>query len=112
VTTVVGFVVAAASGSLLRAEAGRRFNQPGGWPGGTLLVNVVGSFLLGLLSGVHPPTSTVLGVAGLGAFTTFSSFSRDVVALVEERRYGLVVTYLAATLVVSVAAAGIGVALS
>jgi fluoride ion exporter CrcB/FEX len=50
-----------------------------------LLVNVVGSFLLGLLHDVHPPVSTVLAVGGLGAFTTFSSFTSDAVALVGAR---------------------------
>ena len=83
--TVAGFVLAAAAGSLARAAAGRRWNRSGGWPGETLLVNVVGSFLLGLLHDVHPPVSTVLAVGGLGAFTTFSSFTSDAVALVGAR---------------------------
>lgn len=110
--TALGFIVAAAAGSLARAEAGRRWNRSGGWPGGTLAVNVVGSFLLGLLHDVHPPVSTVLAVGGLGALTTFSSFTRDAMALVEQRRVGLALGYVVGTTVVSIAAAALGIALA
>lgn len=82
-TTVFGFMAAAAFGALARAEAGRRWNRHEGFPLGTLAVNVSGSFLLGLLWDLAPPGVTVLGVAGLGTFTTFSSFARDAVALAE-----------------------------
>ncbi len=47
--TAVAFVIAAGVGTLARAEAGRRWNRPGGLPVGTLAVNVSGSLLLGLL---------------------------------------------------------------
>ena len=77
-----------------------------------MLVNIAGSFLLGLLHGVHPPVSTVLAVGALGAFTTFSSFTRDAVALVEQRRAGLALAYVVSTTGVSIAAAGLGIALS
>ena len=50
--------------------------------------------LLGLLVHVAPPTLTVAGVAGLGAYTTFSSFARDVVALSEVRQFLLAVVYV------------------
>ena len=68
--------------ALARAEAGRRWNRHDGLAVGTLIVNVTGSFLLGLLSNATPTTMTVVGVGGLGAYTTFSSFARDAVALV------------------------------
>jgi CrcB protein len=112
VITVIGFVLAAAVGSLARAEAGRRWNRPAGWSGGTLLVNIVGSFLLGLLHDVDPPLSTVLAVGGIGAFTTFSSFTRDAVALVEQRRSALAFGYVLATAATSIAAAALGIALT
>jgi CrcB protein len=112
VITVLGFLLAAGAGSVARAEAGRRWNRSGGWPAGMLMVNVVGSFLLGLLHDVHPPMSTVLAVGGLGAFTTFSSFTRDAIALVEQHRFARALTYVAATTVLCVGCAGAGVALS
>lgn len=110
--TAATFVAAAIVGALARAEAGRRWNRHDGLAVGTLIVNVTGSFLLGLLSAVTEPTVTVLGVAGLGAYTTFSSFARDTVALVELRRSRAAAVYLGATLGLGIAAAALGVAIS
>ena len=110
--TVVAFVVAAAVGTLARADAGRRWNAPGLVPWGTFAVNVVGSFLLGLLSDVAPATLTVLGVGGLGALTTFSTFARELVTAVERRRQLQAALYLATSLVAGVAAAAAGIALA
>ena len=109
--TAALFVVFAAAGAVARAEAGRRWNRHDGMPYGLLAVNVAGSFLLGLLSNVGTPAITVLGVAGLGAFTTFSSFARDVVALADRRRVVAVTVYLVASCAGGIAAAAAGVAL-
>lgn len=108
--TALLFVVAAATGALGRAEAGRRWNRPNGLPLGILIVNVTGSFLLGLLVNGTPPVITVLGVAGLGAYTTFSSFARDTVALIEQRRVALAAAYVGATLSLGFIGAAIGIA--
>ena len=110
--TAVAFLLAAATGALARAEAGRRWNRHNRMPTGTLIVNVTGSFLLGLLVNTAPPAVTVLGVGCLGAYTTFSSFARDTIALIEQRRVSVAVVYLGATLTVGIAAAAIGVALA
>jgi len=108
VITAVGFAVAAALGALARAELGRRGSRPGR-PLGTFVVNVSGSFLLGLLAGTAPPLFTVLGVGGLGAYTTFSSFAGDAVGLGPNRR---AVVYVAGSVVGGVIAAAAGLALS
>lgn len=110
--TVVGFVAAAALGALARAEAGRRWNRHEGFPFGTVVVNVGGSFLLGLCWDVAPPVVTVVGLAGLGAFTTMSSFARDTVALVEQRQVVHAALYVALSCVAGVSAAALGVALA
>lgn len=110
--TALAFVVAAAAGAVARTEAGRRWNRDDGLPLGTLLVNTTGSFLLGLLVNTAPPVLTVVGVAGLGAYTTFSSFARDTVALIEQRTVGLAAAYVGATLSVGIAAAALGVAVA
>ncbi|MPY95699.1 MAG: hypothetical protein GEV08_22390 [Acidimicrobiia bacterium] len=107
--TAVAFVVAAGGGTLARARAGRRWNGHAGFPAGTLVVNVSGSFLLGLLSEVAPPAVTVVGVGGLGAYTTFSSFARDAVALAEQRRLALAALYVLTSCVAGIAAAAAGV---
>jgi fluoride exporter len=112
VITAAAFVAAAVAGALARAEAGRRWNRHNDLAVGTLIVNVTGSFLLGLLSDAAPLTLTVLGVGGLGAFTTFSSFARDAVALAELGRIKAAAFYVATTVVLGLAAASAGVAIA
>lgn len=108
-TTALAFVLAAACGTLARAEAGRRWNRHGGFPLGTVIVNVTGSFLLGLVWVRTPSALTVLGLGGLGAYTTFSSFARDAAALGERRRIGLAVGYVTVTVALGVLAAAAGI---
>lgn len=110
-TTGLLFVLLAGGGTLARAAVGRRWNPPGQLPLGTLAVNVSGSFGLGLLHGVRPVLATIVGTGALGAYTTFSSFARDVVALVEEGRTGAAAAYVASSCGLAVAAAWLGLAL-
>lgn len=110
--TIVAFACAAAAGALARAEIGRRANRPGGLAWGTVIVNVTGSFALGLAHGIGRPLLTVLGVGGLGAYTTFSSFARDAVALVEFKRVAAAAFYVVVTLTLGIGAAALGIALS
>ena len=111
-TTAVAFVFAASAGALARAEFGRRWNRHDGFAWGTLAVNVAGCFVLGLLHDLAAPALTVAGVAGIGAFTTFSSFARDAVALAEARKIAASITYVTVTYAASITAAAAGVALA
>ena len=70
-----------------------------GFPYGTLIVNVAGSFLIGFLMSffeerfiVNPSLRVFLTIGILGGFTTFSSFSYETVAMLRE---GSVVAALA-----------------
>jgi fluoride ion exporter CrcB/FEX len=75
--TVVLVVLAGAGGVLLRYGISTGFHGDA-LPWATIAINVVGSFLLGLLVVAHwasPQTRTALGVGFLGGFTTFSTFS-------------------------------------
>lgn len=61
-----------------------------GFPFGTLVVNVLGSFLLGILysfmqqdNGENAGLRALIGIGLLGAFTTFSTFSLDTVLLIQ-----------------------------
>jgi CrcB protein len=81
------------------------------FPWGTLTVNVVGSFVLGalieILALVWSPGEGVralLVVGMLGAFTTFSTFSLDVVTLYERGALAAAAAYVIASVVLSVAA--------
>lgn len=81
------------------------------FPWGTLTVNVVGSFILGALveifALVWSPGEGVrafLVVGMLGAFTTFSTFSLDVVTLYERGALAATAAYIIASIVFSVGA--------
>lgn len=79
------------------------------FPLGTLTVNVLGSFVLGLITFLQFGTDTLLlvGTGACGSFTTFSSFSVDVVRLWEEDKRLLSAGYAAANLLGALAAIGI-----
>jgi CrcB protein len=73
-------------------------------PFGTLLVNVLGSFALGLVAeALHKATwagtdaRLVLGVGLLGGFTTYSSFNLETLRMAQRGELGLAAGYAAAT---------------
>ncbi|WP_322410719.1 fluoride efflux transporter FluC [Microbacterium invictum] len=85
------------------------------FPLGILLVNVSGSFLLGLLTGaalaLDDTVATVVGVGFLGAYTTFSTVSVETVLIAERGRWRLALGNVIGTLLAGVAAAGAGLLL-
>jgi fluoride exporter len=98
---------------LVQLGATKAFGQT--FPYGTLIVNVVGSFLLSLLmqaalSGdrISPTLRLVLASGCLGGFTTYSSFNYETLALFEQRAFGPAVVYLVATVVGCLAAGLLG----
>ena len=105
--TALGFVVLAVAGTLLRAATAQRFNAPT-WPWGTLGVNVLGSFALGLLVGSGNPVMTAVGIGGLGSLTTLSTFAVELTELDRKRA----VAYATVSLTLGLAAAAGGLAIS
>lgn len=91
---------------------------PGGWPLGTLLVNVSGCGLMGVVfvlierSALHPDWRGVLMVGFLGAFTTYSTFSLEALELWQSGQGGLAIGYMVVTTVGCVLAAAAGIHLS
>lgn len=87
-------------------------------PWGTVVVNVVGSLLVGLLLGAYETgrigdTSSVVVATGfLGGFTTFSTASVDVAQLVLTGRWVAASTTAGGMLIVCVGAAAAGVAIA
>jgi fluoride exporter len=88
----------------------------GTFPAGTLLINITGSFLLGaiLRYGVDTPTLTpelraLLTVGVCGGYTTFSTFSYETVALLEDGEWTRAGVYLAFSVLFSIAATFLGI---
>lgn len=73
--TAIWFVVAAAAGAVVRHQVNRIGT---GWRG-TMAINIVGSFALGVLVATEPAqaTLTVAGTGFLGSLTTFSTFALE-----------------------------------
>ncbi|WP_295731082.1 CrcB family protein [uncultured Limosilactobacillus sp.] len=67
------------------------------WPLATLLINLSGSFLLGVLThhlGSTQPSIAFWGSGVLGGYTTFSTFNTELVSLIDERRWTAFWLYL------------------
>ena len=89
-----------------------------GFPWGTLTVNVVGSLIMGLLVHlmavswtVSPEIRALLTVGGLGAFTTFSTFSLDAVVLYERGAIVAAAIYVIVSVVAAIGALFLGLRL-
>jgi len=81
------------------------------FPWATLAVNLVGSFLIGVLAGLLAGRETarlVLVTGLLGGFTTFSAFSLDTLTLLGSGRAGFALGYVAASVVGGLALAWLG----
>ncbi|MGB0496959.1 MAG: fluoride efflux transporter CrcB [Rubricella sp.] len=86
-----------------------------GFPWGTLTVNVLGSFLMGIAAVVlmHRGAAAPFVMAGvLGGFTTFSAFSLDAMRLIEAGRIGAATAYMGGSVLACVVALALGLALA
>lgn len=93
--TVIAICLGACIGALARWQLGGWLNQPGAWlPWGTLAANMIGGYLIGICVSVfhhHPEIDPIWRMAlitgFLGALTTFSSFSAEVIDMLLQQRY-------------------------
>jgi CrcB protein len=90
-----------------------------GFPASTLVINIVGSLLLGVLmvllghvSDAHPLVRPFFGVGILGGFTTFSTYTVDAQQLMVHHEAGLAMLYLLSTLILGLAAVTAGAVLA
>ena len=88
-----------------------------GFPFGTLIVNVVGSFAMGLLAGFFAYRAGIpqhmrlfLTTGILGGFTTFSTFSLDAALLIERHSLGMAAGYVVGSVAAGLAALFFGLA--
>lgn len=95
--SILALCIGASAGALARWRLGLWLNHPGALlPWGTLAANLIGGYLVGLcvagfqaLPQLDPVWRLALVTGFLGALTTFSSFSAEVVAMLQAQRYAL-----------------------
>ncbi len=112
---LLAVLLGGALGSALRLTIDLALPHPAdGFPVGTLLINLAGSFALGMLVARVWPTARPwlragLGPGLLGSFTTFSAIALSVVQLATLGSGLLALAYLAATLAGGLGAAALGI---
>jgi CrcB protein len=110
--------IGGAIGSVARYSVGRAVQglSGNGFPMGTLVVNIVGCFLIGvfvrfLLNMQTSPELRALLVVGFcGGFTTFSTFSYETVGLIEAGDYARAASYVVASVMICILATFAGMA--
>ena len=114
---VLSICLGASLGALARWRLGLWLSPGGLLPWGTLVANLTGGYLIGLCVGVFqalpqidPVWRLALITGFLGALTTFSSFSVETVALLQNGRYGLAVLQCGLHLFGSLALTALGLA--
>jgi CrcB protein len=109
--TLLYIAAGGAAGSVARYALSVAIQQRAGgpFPIGTLVVNVTGSFLLGLLlryglatPGISPEVRALLTVGFCGGYTTFSTFSYETARLMEDGDYRRAFAYIMISVVVSI----------
>jgi CrcB protein len=97
-------------GTFLQQRAGTTF------PIGTLLINISGSFLLGFLlryalatTAISPEVRGLLTTGFCGGYTTFSTFTYDTLALVEEGEVARAAAYVGLSVVIALLGAYLGI---
>ena len=95
-SAVVAICIGACVGALARWQLSVYFNQSEMLPWGTLFANLLGGYLIGIcvatfqhLPELNPLWRLLLVTGFLGALTTFSSFSSEVVQMLINSRYGM-----------------------
>ncbi len=96
------------------------FNRGSSFPVGTILVNIIGSLLMGVLhfflthyfDSVSPQTRLILATGVLGGFTTFSAFSIDIFRLITAQQYSVALAYIFSSVIFSILAIFFGFYLS
>jgi CrcB protein len=85
-----------------------------GFPYGTLIVNVTGSFALGMVahlataSAWSPELRAAIAIGFLGGFTTYSSFNQETLTLLGNGAAGVALMNIAITLTAGLAAGWLG----
>ncbi len=116
---VVFVGIGGAAGSSLRYVVSNLIQSQtsSGFPFGTLLVNVIGCLIIGLLIGasmsapvkLNENLRLLLATGFCGGFTTFSAFSAESVVLFDKGEFGLAATYILSSIVLGLVATVAGI---
>lgn len=105
-------------GANCRYLVGKAFKKKGYIPNHTLIANISGSLLLGIVAGLHitgvvsDSVWNLIGVGFLGAYTTMSTFGYEVFNLIKDRMIGEAAYYVIASLTLGIFAMFIGIRLT
>ena len=109
--SAIGGVARYLLGGMLQRQTGATF------PVGTLLINITGSFLLGLIlryaidtPSLSAETRAFLTIGFCGGYTTFSTFSYETVALMEDGQWPRAALYVGLSVGVSILGVFLGIA--
>lgn len=117
-TELLAIAIGGAIGAVARYSLGEWVTQALGseFPWGILIINVGGSLAIGVLfvllveqALLSPVYRSFLIVGFLGAFTTFSTFSLQVLALMQNGRFLMASTYVVTSVLLSILAVAVGV---
>jgi CrcB protein len=105
----LGGAVGSVARYLVGIGAGRLFGTD--FPWGTLIINITGSFVIGLFAGLFatrwnlPQAARIFLIVGFcGGYTTFSTFSLDSFYLIERGEFASTAAYMVASALLSVGA--------
>jgi fluoride exporter len=108
----VGVVLLGGVGAILRLIVDRAISARAGraFPHGTLVVNLSGALLLGLLTGLALDERAALlaGTAAVGSYTTFSTWMFETQRLGEDRQVSALAANIFVSLLVGLGAAALG----
>jgi fluoride exporter len=110
----LGGSIGAATRYLLGELIKRNFKKVQPFPLGTLVINLLGSFVLGLLANLHLTNQLqdwiwyLAGVGFCGAFTTFSTFGYETISLLQMKKFRLAIIYVILSVLLGLLAAFMG----
>lgn len=117
ITVAVGGALGALSRYSLSLWISNKWNH--GFPIHTFIINITGAFLLGFINillverfALNPIWRLGIGVGFLGAFTTFSTFSFEVITLIQEGNLSTAMSYTLLSVLVGFAGVAIGIGLA
>lgn len=114
-SNIIAVAVGGAAGSVMRFSITLLFTKQHIFPYGTLIVNLAGSFLVGLMMayflkniGINQSVKLLVITGFCGGFTTFSALQWEMLTLVREGRFGLAFSYIVVSFFAGLAAVYVG----